>query len=131
MIELNLNMKVRLMEANPLVEEAKNQVCVMRGPLVYCLEGQDIEYTYHINEISIPADIEFKETHTTIAGHEVIALEGEAVQTAPWNEWNNDTLYRKLWRPRSENKVKIHLIPYYAWDNRGMDDMSVWLNVKR
>lgn len=127
-IELTLDMKIRLMEANPLVEEAKNQVCVMRGPLVYCLEGQDIEYTYHINEISIPADIEFKETHTTIAGHEVIALEGEAVQTAPWNEWNNETLYRKLWRPRSENKVKIRLIPYYAWDNRGVDDMSVWLN---
>ena len=127
-IELTLDMKVRLMEANPLVEEAKNQVCVMRGPLVYCLEGQDIENTYHINEISIPANIEFKETHATIAGHEVIALEGEAVQTATRNEWNNETLYREVWRPRNENKVKIRLIPYYAWDNRGVDDMSVWLN---
>ena len=127
-IELTLDMKVRLMEANPLVEEAKNQVCVMRGPLVYCLEGQDIENTYHINEISLPANIEFKETRTTIAGHEVIALEGDAVQTAPRNEWNDETLYRKLSRPRSENKVKIRLIPYYAWDNRGVDDMSVWLN---
>ncbi len=127
-IELTLDMKVRLMEANPLVEEAKNQVCVMRGPLVYCLEGQDIENTYHINEISLPANIEFKETRATIAGHEVIALEGEAVQTAPWNQWDNETLYREVWRPRNENKVKIRLIPYYAWDNRGVDDMSVWLN---
>ena len=129
-IELTLNMKVRLMEANPLVEEAKNQVCVMRGPLVYCLEGQDIEETYHINELSLPANIEFKEKRVTIAGHEVIALEGEAVQTAPWNQWDNETLYREVWRPRNENKVKIRLIPYYAWDNRGVDDMSVWLNVK-
>ena len=117
-IEIYMEMKPRLMEANPLVEEAKNQVCVMRGPLVYCLEGQDIDYTYR------------KETRATIAGHEVIALEGEAVQTAPWNQWDNETLYREVWRPKSENKVKIRLIPYYAWDNRGIDDMSVWLNVK-
>ena len=129
-IEIYMEMKPRLMEANPLVEEAKNQVCVMRGPLVYCLEGQDIDYTYRINELSLPADIKFKESRVTIAGHEIIALEGEAVQTAPWNEWNNETLYREVWRPKSENKVKIRLIPYYAWDNRGIDDMSVWLNVK-
>jgi len=129
-IEIDMEMKPLLMEANPLVEEAKNQVCVMRGPLVYCLEGQDIDYTYRINELSLPADIKFKESRVTIAGHEVIALEGEAVQTAPWNQWNNETLYREVWRPKSENKVKIRLIPYYAWDNRGIDDMSVWLNVK-
>jgi DUF1680 family protein len=129
-IEIYMEMKPRLMEANPLVEEAKNQVCVMRGPLVYCLEGQDIDYTYRINELSLPADIKFKESRVTIAGHEVIALEGEAMQTAPWNQWDNETLYREVWRPKSENKVKIRLIPYYAWDNRGIDDMSVWLNVK-
>ena len=127
-IEIDLKMETRLIEANPLVEEAKNQVCVMRGPLVYCLEGQDIENTYSINEIALPTNIEFKEKRVTIAGHEIIALEGEAVQTAPQNNWNNETLYREVKRPGSENKVKIRLIPYYAWDNRGVDDMSVWLN---
>ncbi len=127
-IEIDLKMETRLIEANPLVEEAKNQVCVMRGPLVYCLEGQDIEDTYSINEIALPTNIEFKEKRVTIASHEIIALEGEAVQTAPQNNWNNETLYREVKRPGSENKVKIRLIPYYAWDNRGVDDMSVWLN---
>ena len=127
-IELTLDMKVRLMEANPLVEEAKNQVCVMRGPLVYCLEGQDIDMGYRVSDLAIPTDIEWKEVRTNIAGHDIIALEGEAVQVEPNGKWNNETLYRELWRPKSNNKIKIRLIPYYAWDNRGVDDMSVWMN---
>ena len=49
-IELCFDMRPRLIEANPLVEEAKNQVAVMRGPIVYCLEGQDIEGGYRIND---------------------------------------------------------------------------------
>src|SRR5262249_13550828 len=38
-VELTLPMRPRLVEANPLVEEARNQVAVLRGPLVYCLES--------------------------------------------------------------------------------------------
>ena len=41
-VELTLPMKPRLVEAHPLVEEARNQVAVMRGPLVYCLESIDL-----------------------------------------------------------------------------------------
>ena len=128
-IQLTLDMRPRLVEANPLVEEAKNQVAVMRGPIVYCLEGQDIEGGYRINDIAIDDDIELKEVKMTIAGHEFIALEGEAklVNNRPWN---NSTLYREL-RPVSKKQVKIRLIPYYAWDNRGIDDMSLWLPIKR
>ncbi|MHC4202719.1 MAG: glycoside hydrolase family 127 protein, partial [Planctomycetota bacterium] len=37
-IELDLPMPVRLMEANPKVRKLRNMVAVMRGPLVYCLE---------------------------------------------------------------------------------------------
>ena len=35
-------MPVRLMEAHPLVEEARNQIAVQRGPIVYCLESIDL-----------------------------------------------------------------------------------------
>ncbi len=128
-IQLTLDMRPRLVEANPLVEEAKNQVAVMRGPIVYCLEGQDIQGGYRINDIAIDDDIELKEVKMTIAGHEFIALEGEAklVNNKPWN---NSTLYRELSKS-PDTKVRIRLIPYYAWDNRGIQDMSLWLPLKR
>ena len=128
-IELNLDMRPRLVEANPLVEEAKNQVAVMRGPIVYCLEGQDIQGDCRISDIALPADIQLKEVPMTIEGHSFTALEGDAVVTND-KTWDNQTLYRELSKPASR-KVHIRLIPYYAWDNRGIQDMSLWLNLAR
>jgi DUF1680 family protein len=124
-IELNLPMKARLMEANPLVEEAKNQTAVMRGPIVYCLEGQDIVGGHRINDIAIPSDIQFAEKKMTVSGHEMVVLEGDAVLVNK-DSWGKDELYRER-RPVQRKKVQIRLIPYYAWDNRGIDDMSLWL----
>ena len=134
-IELDLPMPVRLVEANPLVEEAKNQVAVMRGPIVYCLEGQDIgtipaaSGKPRINDVAIPADAKFREVPVTISGTTMIALETDALVTND-SAWDNNTLYREL-RPAAKRKVKVRLIPYYAWDNRGIDDMSLWLPLAR
>jgi hypothetical protein len=128
-IELDLPMPVRLVEANPLVEEAKNQVAIMRGPIVYCLEGQDIANGVRINDIAIPADAHFTEVPVTIAGTKMLVLETDALLTGQ-DAWDNNTLYREL-RPVSKQKVKVRLIPYYAWDNRGIDDMSLWLPLAR
>ena len=128
-IELDLPMKARLVEANPLVEEAKNQVAVMRGPIVYCLEGQDIANGVRINDIAISVDAHFTEVPVTIAGTKMLALETDALLTGQ-DAWDNNTLYREL-RPVSKQEVKIRLIPYYAWDNRGIDDMSLWLPLAR
>ena len=125
-IELDLPMKARLIEANPLVEEAKNQIAVMRGPVVYCLEGEDIDGGHRINDIAMPMDIHFTEKKISINGHEMVALEGDAV-LVNHDYWDNSGLYREL-RIRKQQKVRIRLIPYYAWDNRGIQDMSVWLN---
>ena len=128
-IELEVPMKPRLIEANPLVEEAKNQIAVMRGPIVYCLEGQDIEGDHRINDIAIPADVKFTEKKMTISGHEMIVLEAD-VPLVNEGSWRGDELYREL-RPVANKKVHIRLIPYYAWDNRGIDDMSLWLPLTR
>ena len=135
-VELILPMKPRLIEANPLVEEAKNQVAVMRGPIVYCLEGEDISATGasatdkpRINDIAIPADVKFTETTVTIAGHQMVALEAD-VPVVNRDFWGKDDLYREL-RPVRQQTAHIRLIPYYAWDNRGIQDMSLWLPLAR
>ena len=133
-VELSLDMRPRLIESNPLVEESKNQVAVMRGPIVYCLEGQDIGKTsdgqvVRINDIAIPTDIQLTEKTMTISGHEMTVLEGDALLTSQ-GIWRKDELYREL-RPIPKQTVHIRLIPYYAWDNRGIDDMSLWLPLQR
>jgi DUF1680 family protein len=122
-VELVLDMPVKLMESNPLVEETRNQVTVKRGPLVYCLEGKDIEGNKHIDDVLIPAGIQFTARKTILAGSPVMVLDATA-RLAHETSWTN-TLYREV--RKSTDSVNITLIPYYAWGNRGKSDMTVWM----
>jgi len=123
-VELTLPLETMLIEANPLVEETRNQVAVKRGPVVYCLESPDVENGKRIFDYKIPSDIQLKPKEIEIANSKLVALEGEFISHAPGN-WENK-LYREV---SSENitKTKIQLIPYYAWDNRGESEMTVWI----
>lgn len=78
-VELGLDMEVKLLESNPLVEETRNQTVVKRGPLVYCLESMDIEGGKKIDNVLIPSDMKFTTKEITIDGSRMIALEGTAV----------------------------------------------------
>ncbi len=122
-VELVLDMTVKLLESNPLVEETRNQTCVKRGPIVYCLEGADVAGGKSIDNVLIPADIKFNPRKTTIAGSSIVVLDGVA-RLANEDSWKN-TLYRPV--GKSYKTVSITLIPYYAWGNRGKMDMTVWM----
>lgn len=122
-VELNMEMPVRLLEANPLVEETRNQTVVKRGPIVYCLEATDIEGKQKMDNILIPADIQFSTEKINIDGSPLVALKGKA-KFAEEKSWNN-TLYRTV--NKADKEVNITLIPYYAWGNRGKMDMTVWM----
>ena len=125
-IELILDMPTMLMESNPLVEETKNQVAIKRGPLVYCLESADIKNA-NIFNVVIPAKTQFVIKPVTIANTTVVGLQG-TVQLLQNNHWK-----KSLYKPMNTNtkSIRITLIPYYAWANRGKTDMSVWLPVVR
>ena len=124
-VTLDMPMEAKLMEANPLVEECRGQVAVQRGPIIYCIESNDLNGA-DIDNIAIPADAKFTPVETTIEGSRIIALETEAVNRGE-SSWQN-TLYREI--GKNKNTVKIHLIPYYAWGNRGKSEMTVWIPVE-
>lgn len=128
-VTIDLGLMPQLVEANPLVEESKNQVAVKYGPVVYCLEAADIEGGYNINDVQIPADIALTPVDMTIAGHTFKALEGTA-KVVTESKWNNNQLYRPVANEQKKD-VRIRLIPYYAWGNRGNMDMTVWMNLER
>ncbi len=122
-VEVVLDMPVVLLESNPLVEETRNQTCVKRGPIVYCLEGKDVEGGKSIDDVMIPADIKLIPKKTDVDGFPVVELEGVA-KLSNQASWKN-TLYRPV--SAQQENVKIKLIPYYAWGNRGKMDMTVWM----
>jgi len=125
-VELVLPMEAQLVESNPLVEETRNQVAVKRGPVVYCLESQDLPGKRIFN-VFIPAKISLKASPIQIDGADMMSLEGDA-QLIENKDWKN-----VLYRPLNESNVttSIRLVPYFAWGNRGHSEMSVWLPVSR
>lgn len=122
MVSINMPMRARIVEANPLVEENRGQVAVQRGPVVYCLESNDLG-GLSIDDIAIPLDAKFTPVDMTIDGSHIKALEGEVINRgeASWK----GTLYREVTDKRQT--VKVRLIPYYAWGNRGKSEMTVWM----
>ena len=126
-ITLTIPIKPDLVASNPLVEETRNQVAVQLGPVVFCLETEDIQDGFNVENITIPATIELTAIKEKIGDSEVAVLKGEAM-AVEHKDWEN-TLYRKI--DISKQKVAIKLIPYYAWGNRGIGDMAVWLPLSR
>ena len=123
-IAFNMEMRTKLVEANPLVEEARGQVAVQRGPIIYCVESQDLNGV-SIDDIAIPDDAKFDVVETTIEGSKIMALETEAYNRSEAS-WKG-TLYREV--GKNKQKTKIRLVPYYAWGNRGEGEMAVWIQV--
>jgi DUF1680 family protein len=127
-VELTLPMRAVLLQAHPLVEEARNQVAVKRGPVVYCLESIDLPKGMAVLDVSVPRTAAFRPRFDRDLLGGVTVLEGEG-RAAVEPAWGNE-LYREL-PPGASRAVALKLIPYYAWGNRGRSEMTVWLPLGR
>ncbi|WP_410504997.1 glycoside hydrolase family 127 protein [Hymenobacter sp. BT523] len=128
-VELSLPMPAQLVEANPLVEETRNQVAVKRGPIVYCLEAKDLPTNQKLSGLTLPAAASFTPQHQQVENSDVVFLTGQATLMPAAAQWGSQ-LYRKLPAEKPAT-VPVTLIPYYAWGNRGHADMEVWIPVSR
>ncbi|MFO1487935.1 MAG: glycoside hydrolase family 127 protein [Verrucomicrobiota bacterium] len=124
LVDLDLPMPVRMMEANPLVEETLNQVAFQRGPVVYCLESPDLPKGMKISDVRIPSNLELRARYDRRLLGGVAVLEGK-VLTAAASDWNGK-LYREV-QPAKWQLNAVKFIPYALWQNRGPSEMSVWL----
>ena len=128
-LELQLPMPVKMMEANPLVEETRNQIAVKRGPVVYCLESVDLPKGKKITDIALSPKANLKPQFIKIANSDIMSLNGIA-DLRNENNWS-DKLYKEVSLANAGTKLNIRLIPYYAWDNRGHTNMETWIPFDR
>jgi DUF1680 family protein len=122
-IVLILKMPILRMKANPLVRADIGKVAIQRGPLVYCLEEADNGSNLH--EIYLPKESTFEESFDSnlLGGIVVINTEGKRLVNS--EKWVN-----KLYRYEAEEEYipsTIKFIPYYAWANRNVGEMTVWV----
>lgn len=112
-VRLELPMPVRASLCRDEVEADRGRIAFTRGPLVYCAESADnaghvYNYLARPERAMASARVEPRK----ITGHEVAAIEVEA------ETLNGDG---KL------ASAPLVLVPYYAWNNRGVGSMAVWL----
>ena len=124
-VELHLPMKVQLVEAHAKVEANINQVAIQRGPIVYCLEQQDVTDTVALSNLKIPSNIQLTPVYKKELLGGITVLQGVALKKDAVN-YSSNTLYMQVENDKLK-QVKIQLIPYYAWNNRGLGEMAVWL----
>lgn len=122
---LTLDMPVQLVEANPLVREDLGKVAVTRGPLVYCLEETDNGKNLSGIYLEEDADFAIKEEPELLKGIVTIETQGKKVSQ---KGWNGETLYR-TYQGKNYDPCSLKFIPYYAWTNRGVGEMTVWVKI--
>lgn len=127
-VSLNMDFSPVLIEANPLAEETVNQVTVKYGPLVYCLEGDDLPKGVKMSDVALTLFEKapsFKIQHETIASANIMTLSTTALDLQR-KTWDAATLYRET-SSGKPSAIRIKLVPYFAWGNRSDSDMTVWL----
>ena len=123
-ISIEFPMDARTLLAHPLIEECTHQVAVMRGPLVYCSEQVDHPEANWAS-LGLRPDARFTTVTRNIGGESMLCLQtqdGVAYQTL---NWDRPGLYQEASNLKAE-PTTLSLIPYYAWDNRGLGGMKIW-----
>jgi DUF1680 family protein len=110
-VTYNMPMPVRRVHANPKVKYDTGKVALQRGPVVYCLE--DVHNAGRARHMAVPPDapITAKVRPNLLGG--VAVLSGSCVSQASMQD--------------AAAPAKFTAVPYYAWDNRELGGMAVWL----
>ena len=125
-IELELPLRPRIIQANPLVESAANHAAVMRGPIVYCLESPDLPEGVAMHEVHLSRQAAFELVPLPAPLDQLRGLRGEMVVRPGLRPSRTTPLYGPISDAPMRREETI-LIPYFAWNNRGEPQMRVWL----
>ena len=90
---------------------------MVRGPIVFCAEG--IDNAYLLRDVRIQRESAVNLERETIGGLEIPVLTMKA-----WKRKESAVLYSD--KPYGEEETQLKLIPYFAWANRGVSEMTTW-----
>lgn len=119
-ITISFAMPAEWMEADAYIPEVANKLALMRGPVVYCLEG--VDNGNQLRNVLVDPDQPVEAADREKFGVPVLKTKG--LYKVP-----GAGLYRRFCNVRQEKELTF--IPYFAFANRGESEMYVWLNYKQ
>jgi DUF1680 family protein len=120
-IELDFEIPVRLVKANPHVKDNIGKVAIMKGPVVYCIEECDNDSD--LSSVYIDEDTGLEELADESLPQGVAAIKAHGIKITDQG-WSG-----KLYGNEIIEKVPVSIeaIPYCLWNNRGKGEMLVWI----
>ncbi|NUN96318.1 MAG: glycoside hydrolase family 127 protein, partial [Candidatus Omnitrophica bacterium] len=119
-VAIRFPMEIERMEADPRVTENRGKVALMRGPLVYCLEG--VDHGGGVRSLFLPRDsvLTTRFEPNLLGGIQI--LTGRAWAREASRDWAQ--LYQSAGQT---HQTYLRAIPYCFWDNREPGEMVVWI----
>ncbi|MFA5326408.1 MAG: glycoside hydrolase family 127 protein [Prolixibacteraceae bacterium] len=108
-VNYNIPMSIRRVEANKNVADDAGKVALERGPIVYCLEG--IDNGADLMKLALPDSSKLTESFNSGELSGIVTISGEA----------------QIENGKKVTAQKFTAIPYFVWNNRGADEMKVWI----
>lgn len=119
-VTLVFGMEPRRIYANPLVRQDAGKVCLMRGPLVYCLEEADNGANLHLLRLPEGEPVETVRGEGALFGMTLLRAKGR--RFVP----HGSRLYAPD-RQGREEEARLTFVPYFAWGNRDKGEMAVYV----
>ena len=121
-IKISCDMKARFVYANPKVRADEGKACIMRGPLVYCLEetdnGENLSSLYVDTKEALTENWE----EQLLGGVMSVEAKGKRILE---DHWTAEELYKE--QPPELKDVTLKAVPYCYWGNRKTGEMAVWI----
>jgi DUF1680 family protein len=116
-VQLSMDMPVRRVKASPKVEADIDRVALMRGPIVYCVEG--VDNPQGVRNLIVGPNVKFVAEHPDDLLGGITVLRGSATAAYVGQDGKPE-----------QKPVDVLAIPYYANCNRQPCEMLVWLAEK-
>ncbi len=117
-LDLDFGISLSFVSANPCVRENVGRMALLRGPVVYCIEG--IDNGARLNRIEVSTDALSNATEAPDF-HGLYSVMLPALRLK-----ESSALYFDASESATE-EIQIKCIPYFAFANRGKSDMLVWM----
>jgi uncharacterized protein len=129
-VELTLPMDVRLTAADDRIDAVRRCVAVERGPLVYAVEQVDQDDGAVVDDlrVDVAGPVQAEHRPDVLGGVTLVRLRGRVVPhaTTAWPYPPAGATEGAAGRGGA-TEVPVTAVPYYAWANRGIGPMRVWL----
>ncbi|MER7245294.1 beta-L-arabinofuranosidase domain-containing protein [Kribbella sp. NPDC000426] len=125
-VRLTLPMAPRAHGSHPYLDATRSAIAVARGPLVYCIEQQDVDAP--VDDLLLTP----RAVRTAIArkheDHLVLELTAGVAPEPPAELY---PVITEETEPSAVHEVPATFVPYFRWGNRQALAMRVWLRTER